>query len=855
MDPWIRVRQEGAPAPLAAQSSAPVERRLRRRLRLAWGAIAVERVVRAFWPLTAGVSLALAVLLSGILPALPGWLHAAALVAALAGAVGLAVLGSLRFAPPVRRDAVRRFDAGQTLHPAATLEDRPALGRGDPAAERLWSLHRERAVRAAAGIRPAGPDLRLSVQDPLALRYAAPLLLFAAGLASWGDWSGRLAEAMEPRWNPDPQQAARVTHVEAWAEPPAYTGRAPVYLPEGVDGAGTIELPAGARLHAWVHDAAEAPVLTFRPADGGSAEAPPGSAVLRETFERAEADSYRTVDREILEGRAEIELQGRVLRAWEFRVLADRAPSIEFRSPPEATRTGAVTFSYGIRDDYGADRAWAVILPVGGAAYGEGPPRAPIEFPLTLPSAAEIRSAEGGEEFVIRDLLSHPWAGAEVTVSLRVEDHIGQRGQSAALPFSLPAHAFDDPMARALAEQRRDLSLSGDLGEVDFARAVIEAAIRHPADYFDDPVPYLAARVSAARLDSMMSRAVTEEGIEQVATLLWRAARRLDEGALPDALEALRERLREVEEALERGAGTAELNRLLAELRAAVAAYLSALAESMQGREAPPPALDPRQRQVTAEALDDALRSIGDAAQLGSEEMARRELAQLRSLLENLEAGPSGATNPVLSELGRMIRDQTGIADQTMRLGRNAGPAGEGQPGQAGVGSRPGAGPGGSSLSLDQEALRRRLQEFRERIAGLAGEGSTAEGLAGRLDEAGGAMGRAAGALGEGDSASALGAQREALSALRGAAMAMIGQGEESPGGVTPAPGGPFGPGFGDGMSWLSGMRNSPGDVGLPDRRSFHRARELFEEIRRRSAERTRPEAEREYFRRLIERF
>ena len=59
-----------------------------------------------------------------------------------------------------------------------------------------------------------------------------------------------------------------------------------------------------------------------------------------------------------------------MLAAWSFRVLPDEAPSIEFRAPPQATRTGAITFSYGITDDYGAARGWAEIR-LAGDSEGE----------------------------------------------------------------------------------------------------------------------------------------------------------------------------------------------------------------------------------------------------------------------------------------------------------------------------------------------------------------------------------------------------------------------------------------------------------------------------------------------------
>ena len=832
---------------------------LRRRAGLTWASLAVERAVRAFWPLAAGIAFALALLLSGLLPVLPGWLHVLALAALAVGLVLLGAWGMRSLSVPARAEVLRRMDTGIPLRPASVLADRIAIGQGDPISERLWELHRSRAANAAAGLRTPAPDLRLSGRDPFALRYAAPLLLLASGLLSWGGWPERLAAAFEPNWDAALLQEVRQLHLEAWAEPPAYTGLAPVYLSEGGGTGKTVELPLGTRLQAWVHDASGVPALVFRDPAANSASAPPGRA----SFESAESGSFRLEHWEVPDGKVQVEADGLVLAEWQFRVRPDEPPRIEYRSPPQATRTGAATFAYRISDDYGAARAWAEMRPAEIAAGEELlPRRPPFRIPLTLPAQSHVRSGEGGEEFIIRDLLSHPWAGAEVLVSLSVEDDIGQTGRSAAIPFRLPAHEFEDPMARAFAEQRRELALSSDLGELVFAHSVLEAAIRHPSDYFDDPVSFLAARVASERLDAMIGRGVTGDGLADVESLLWRAARRLDEGMLPDVLEELRSRLRAVEEALEQAADPGELHRLLEELRAAAERYLKALVDAGQNREDTPLSFDARQSQIRSEALDEVLQAIRDAASVGSREMARRQLAQLRSILENLEARPPGPLEQDLTGLGGIIQDQTLLADETLRLEGDGAPSEAG--GQAGAGS-PGGGPGnsgsgGASLAGRQAGLLRRLEALRERM--MPGEDNGTGARAGRfgneLDEASDSMGRAAGALGEGQLPEALAAQRQALESLHGAAMALVGQDGGLPGsGVPGSAAGGFGQGSGSrwGTSLLPGLANPFGDVGLPDQRSLQLAREILEEIRQKSSDRLRPESERNYYRRLIDRF
>ena len=119
-----------------------------------------------------------------------------------------------------------------------------------------------------------------------------------------------------------------------------------------------------------------------------------------------------------------------------------------------------------------------------------------------------------------------------------------------------------------------------------------------------------------------------------------------------------------------------------------------------------------------------------------------------------------------------------------------------------------------------------------------------------RLDEAGAAMGEARDALASGDAEGALAEQSAAIRSLRAAAEELRGGEEGVAVGVLPSGGGGADP-FGG----MPGGGAAVGDLDVREQQGLKRARDLFHEIRRRSAERTRPTAEREYLRRLIDRF
>ena len=115
------------------------------------------------------------------------------------------------------------------------------------------------------------------------------------------------------------------------------------------------------------------------------------------------------------------------------------------------------------------------------------------------------------------------------------------------------------------------------------------------------------------------------------------------------------------------------------------------------------------------------------------------------------------------------------------------------------------------------------------------------------------AMGLAVGELGEGDAPGALDAQRDALESLQGAAMEFFGQGQGVAVGVLPGDTGSGQGGIIPGASRISRVPSAMSDCRTS--RPCTGPRELFDEIRRKSAERSRPAAERDYYRRLIDRF
>jgi hypothetical protein len=121
---------------------------------------------------------------------------------------------------------------------------------------------------------------------------------------------------------------------------------------------------------------------------------------------------------------------------------------------------GSLTLGYKIEDDYGVTGAEAHFAkpvlagkPVTGRTLAEAPKMA-----LALPAG----SGGLGEAETTADLSEHPWAGANVTMTLSAKDEGGNQGLSDPVEITLPQRPFVKPLARALVEQRRNLVLAPD---------------------------------------------------------------------------------------------------------------------------------------------------------------------------------------------------------------------------------------------------------------------------------------------------------------------------------------------------------------------------------------------------------
>ena len=241
------------PSPNSQKNQEPeptaTEKRLARLVALARAADGWERLWRGIVPPLVVIGLFLCVSWLGLWLEVPH--RARAFGVGLFAVLLLVSCRGLRHVRPLpRRDALARLDkaSGLSHRPASVLDDTLATAGRDPATDALWALHRRRAEAEAARLRPGRPSPRLVDVDRYALRAGIVVALLACGIIAGPQRYARVAAAFDFGTGAGSGAGYRL---DAWIDPPPYTGKAPVLLDLASDSARntahprTIAVPAG----------------------------------------------------------------------------------------------------------------------------------------------------------------------------------------------------------------------------------------------------------------------------------------------------------------------------------------------------------------------------------------------------------------------------------------------------------------------------------------------------------------------------------------------------------------------------------------------------------------------------------
>ena len=832
-------------------------------LRLTLAGLWAERLARAFWPLWSLVLVTLSALAFGVQDLGPlHYAQAGGAVVAIAALILLA-WGIRRFRRPTAMDALDRIDATMLGSPIAALRDTQAIGTQDPASLAVWRAHQDRMAQRAAGARPVQPDLRLSSRDRYSLRYVA-LTAFVMAALFGSFWRAGSVPGLTPG---APVAMPGGPSWEAWAQPPAYTGKSFFYLNDIIDFA--LDLPTGTRLQVRLYGpegelsvsqtVADPPPPAPLPETGATApEATPAAAV---------PNGIRGVHDLTVTRSGDLAIDGPGGREWQITAIPDLAPSVEVTGDMVREADGRFKQSFKASDDYGVTAGRVTItldLAKVDRRHGltvDPEPVEPVTLDLPMPrkgSRTELTST------LIDDLSKHVFANLPVTMTFTVADAGGNEGSSAPYQVTLHGKRVFDPPANALIENYRH-----------------EGFIRHDR-------AFLHLRVLMRDLEAQQA-SLSTEARDAIAEKLWTIALMVETGNLQSAFERLQRAQDRLDEAIRNGASPEEIEQLMREMQQALNEYMRELAQEAQRN----PGDQSQQQMMQGQMMSgDQLQEMLDRLQQLMEEGRTAEAAelmeQLRQLMQNMQVvqgqqGQGQGQNGPMGDLGQTLRDQQDLSDDAFRdlqgVPRNQDQQGQGQQqgeNQQGQGQQPGQeqgqgqegqgeqnGRGGSddrSLTDRQRELRQRLNQLQQ--GQLPGDG-TELGEEGRrsLDRAGRAMEEAEDALRDGDLDGALDRQAEAMEALRDG-MQQFGQAlaeeqrqnREAQGGDRD-----FGSADPQGTDPLGRRPGETARIGSDENMVQNdpdqRAQELLDEIRRRSGELARPLEELDYLKRLLQMF
>lgn len=801
------------------------------------------------------------------------------------------LLGTIYF---LKKD-ILRFKLPDSSALDARIESRNALLRGhisvleDKIANPkkamtrlLWGYFEQQILETFKKLKSPYPRALLTRRDPFALRFLA-ILFFISGLAvSGSQWSERITDGMFAI-APQLSAGAKAQNISLWITPPEYTGLAQTYL----SGKDTISAPL------QIPDGSEIKLRVKVPF--GDLVAPRffnGNSRIKMSYL---GDNLYGYEGAILDGDMLKINYLLIPRArWPYVFIKDTPPEISFakeKQSEEKTEEKAelyeimedykLRFALSMVDDYSVEKLSAHLAldpmiedkPIGNDFHDE----------RLVMSPPNVRFKADP----VYDLTWHTWAGLPVTMTFTAHDHLGQTGQTQTLSFVLPERPFEHPIAKSMIRARKTLAWNYQ----DSFHTIVNdlSSLLNAPDFFNhDPVIYLALRTAAVRLALAENRPQVErtQAAADIIKLLWAVAIAIEDGDIAHAMQELRQAQRDLERAVQDPDSTEqEIARLMDNLQEKMQNYMAELQREMQkrmenGEQIPSLPEDFSGTMITPDMMEKMMQDLLSAMQSGDKDKAQDMLSKLQRMMDMMDQ-PMSMNMPQdmqmmqdgINELQELIKKQEALLDQTrddvqtqsrsdyapfiqpdMEILRELGienipppPLAQPQTEQQERGAQ------SENAAEEQKALRYILGQLMKEAGSKLDEIPPNMGMA-ELE-----MRESENALSAGEPQISIPHQEEAIKHLKDAQQdlaqklqarmqMMIGFGMQAPQRFDPL-GRPYGGQDGNHPN------SDQSDVKIPNDAQKKRVDEILELLRRRSGEFSRPEEEREYYRRLLRQF
>ena len=522
------------------------------------------------------------------------------------------------FSLPTREEVERLMEktGGLSHRPLETLNDSPANNLPKEAMS-LWQKHIQKTAKALEQINVYWPHPNVSAHDRWALRYAAVIFLVTGLVIAGGDATLRVQQALTPDIGSllDKKTAA----LDLWITPPEYTHAATVFLSTSsqniVSRNDAVQVPKGSLLKLRLSGYNSSPKLRYAGKSYDMTEATPGNF----TFEMP------------LQKSGDLNLNSWFSRTgrWQIIVTPDTTPEIAILGT-ETTQRSAVRINYSAHDDHGIVKLTGVIKA----------PKSDTERPGNRNSRFNVPIASQSDKAShVKDLTAHPWAGFQVTLTLKAEDGIGQKNFSAPYTFLLPERIFTNHLAQRIIEERKNLLWAKN---ILIRRAIAENLSEISSEvafYKGDIVVFLSLSTAARRLIHNGS----DETIENIQNLLWDVSLRLEDGGLSLAQRELRDALQKMSLSLnDENIPKQQLQDILDDVQVKMRQYVQALADELQQRlrqRKKLPVLSPALAQKFIKNIDlnKMLEQMRQMTQLNSREEMQKMADNLKNALDSID--------------------------------------------------------------------------------------------------------------------------------------------------------------------------------------------------------------------------
>ena len=640
------------------------EKLLQRKLAWTKQSIFFENLWLKLWPLFIVVSLFLIVTLFGFWAILSPLIHRVLLVLFIfAGLFALYPLLSLRW--PKEKEALKRLDKNSALphQPAQAFKDQLASKQGNKNTTDIWVHFKKRLVEKIKNLSVPFPQPNTAKQDPFALRI---VLIFLVILGLFFQ-EGKLAPLLSNSIKPPPLFEPKTIRIDAWVTPPNYIDQPPLLVSNGA-----INQDGDKKTEAF--KVTQNSIFTIRinskNTERLSIEAGTNSVEKKDETQSG-IQSHEFTIKLTQTGPINLKADEISLQNWNFKVIEDRPPIIDLIAAPKKAPTGALKLNYKVLDDYGVVSAKAHIVDVKtkeqtanpNLPEKQKPLGSPPEFALNLP---EIVTKIGKDE-TFQDLTRHPWAGLVATLYLSAKDEGGNTSQSSKLALKLPAYTFTKPFARKIIDTRQQLIVAPHKSKTA-AQALYAISAEKPA-----PDNKMSISATLRQTADKLHRAETRKEKEHIAQTLYDLARRVEDGNLSKAQQALRTAQDALRRALQNNANSKEIEKRIQELRQAYKDYAQAVAQQAQKNQQQPGQENATQNTKQKD-FEQMLQAIEQLSKSGSKKLAEQLLSKLQNMLENTQTRPDRqsqqnmADAKNLKELGKLMREQQELMDKTFKL-------------------------------------------------------------------------------------------------------------------------------------------------------------------------------------------